>query len=868
MQLIAATANFSASTTSFSQTIQLSATSVTNVTVTPPSPAVNQSTALNATVTAANPLGTIPTGSVTFSDIFAGSPTTTCVSQITNGVVAACMHLFTTAGAHTLTAAYSGDSNFSASSSSITVNVGAAAATSIQVATTTPSPIVNQNATFTASFVGLPAGGAQPQGTVSYYDSLLGTSPISTCTNLAVVAGVIPNCTETMLVAGTHNITAVFTSSNSNFQNISSSLFPEVVSQNSTAVTVTSPNGASVVDQVLTFTATVTPGALTPAGPGNTVPTGSVAFTYLLNGNTTPICSPTVTTTGGVTTATCNAALTVAGSYAVTATYSGDPNFTTSASAPHPQTVNQEATSLALISGSTLALPASPVVGQAGIYSVQLVLANGITDTGLTLPTGNVVFTDAANPSATCTAVVQGATGQASCQFPEATSGVHTITVSYAGDSNFSAFTASFPVTISLGAPIIGLTSSSANNTSVATQTVIFTATVIAPPNGTTPSNPANPNFVFSLNGGAASPCDGGSYSQGVNGTTDVATCKITFPSTAVGNFTVTAKYNGDANYAPVTSAPITQIVQNFVPTIVVTAGSPAVAVTPARVTMSQGSTVIANTSIADAFRGPYSITFAKVWQPTDPGDTLATTACVLSPLVTGLTCAPTADGTGVVFTATVAAPVGDYNAVVTVTDMRVPTLSQTATVPVTIIAQPAAVFTAAVGTTTATFTLPPSLAAAAATLQCNSNLVKTSTSTGTYVTAAASTFAQIGISCSAITSTTVSGVTTYSFVITAGQPGTAKLETGNSTVLAATLGAPFLLLFGLLPAFRKQRKLLVRGLGMLLLGIAIIQTTGCGGGGFTHNTPPQAVTGSYLIGIVNSAGVTVAEVPLVIGNN
>jgi hypothetical protein len=135
-------------------------------------------------------------------------------------------------------------------------------------------------------------------------------------------------------------------------------------------------------------------------------------------------------------------------------------------------------------------------------------------------------------------------------------------------------------------------------------------------------------------------------------------------------------------------------------------------------------------------------------------------------------------------------------------------------------------------------------------------------------VTAANSTFAQIGISCSAITSTTASGVTTYSFTITAGQPGTAKLETSNSTVIAATLGAPFLLLFGLLPAFRKQRKSLLRGLGVLLLGIAIIQTTGCGGGGFTHSTPPQAVTGSYLIGIVNSAGMTVAEIPLVIGNN
>ena len=523
-------------------------------------------------------------------------------------------------------------------------------------------------------------------------------------------------------MSGTHNISAAFTSSNNNFQNISSPLFPEVVAQNATSVTLTSPTASSVVDQVLTFTATVTPGALTPAGAGTTVPTGSVAFTYLLNGNTTPICSPTVTTTGGVTTATCNAALTTAGTYAVTATYSGDTNFMTSASAPHSQTVNQEDDSLALVSGATLTSPTSPAVGQAGVYSVQLLLAGGISDAGLTLPTGNVVFTDAANPSATCTAVIQGATARASCVIPQSTAGVHTINVTYNGDSNFSASTASFTVTISAGAPIIGLTSSSPSNTSVATQAVIFTATAIAPPNGATPSNPGPNNFTFSITqGGTSYPC--ASYVQGVNGTTDVATCTVTFPSTVFGTFNVIATYNGDADYAQTASAPITQTVLNFGFTVV-----------PAHVTLAQGSTVINNTSLADAFLPTPSITVAVVSKFGTFPDNTAVTGCVLVPPVTGLTCVPTADGTGVVFTATTAAPVNDYTAQVTVTDTKNVNLSQTATmVPVTVVAQPAAVFTAALSAQPlATFTgLPPSPLCRLLhrRSQCNSGLVKTSTS-------------------------------------------------------------------------------------------------------------------------------------------
>ena len=534
-------ANFSASTASFPQTIGLSGTSVTNITATPTSPAVNQSTSLNATVTPANSSGTIPTGSVTFSDIFAGSPTTTCVSQICGGVVAACSHLFNTAGGHTLRAAYSGETIFSASSSSITVNVGAAGATSINVATTTPSPTVNQTVTFTATFVGLPTGGAQPQGTVSYYDTLVGASPISTCTNLAVVSGAIPNCTETMFVAGTHNISAVFTTSDSNFQNISSSLFPEIVAQNTTSVTVTSPNGTSVTDQVLTFTATVTPGTLTPAGSGTTVPTGTVAFTYVLNGNSAPICSPTVTTAGGVTTATCNAALPAAGAYAVTATYSGDTSFRTSASTPHSETVNKEGTSVGL-GGANLSSPTSPAVNQQATYSVQVSLVGGISDAGLTVPTGSVLFTDTVT-SATCTAVVQPS-GLASCSFADPTAGTHSVTAAYSGDANFSASTATFPQTIGLSTTSVTTLTVTPAAPAVNQSTALNATVTATNPLGTIPTGSVTFSDTLS---GSTTTC----VSQITNGV--VAACTHLF--TSAGAHTLTAAYSGDSNFSPSSSS-------------------------------------------------------------------------------------------------------------------------------------------------------------------------------------------------------------------------------------------------------------------------------------------------------------------------
>jgi hypothetical protein len=324
----------------------------------------------------------------------------------------------------------------------------------------------------------------------------------------------------------------------------------------------------------------------------------------------------------------------------------------------------------------------------------------------------------------------------------------------------------------------------------------------------------------------------------------------------------VTATYYGDSNYNQVTSTVLTQTVQSFIPTV-----------TPAQLTMAQGSNTTPNTNLTDAyFAVPIQLTSVAEAGFADP---IAVTSCTVlgtSGPAAGFSCAPVASptaATGVaVVTATSAVTPGAYTVQYTVSDTASPALTQTASTTVTIINQAPAVFTPTSGSGPATFTLPSSLAAAASALSCNSSLIATSLPNGTYTTSTNVSFAQIGIQCSAITGPSANG--SYTFTVIAGNNSTsAKLEGSQpSGITAALLGAPFLLLFGLLPASRKHRRAFLRTLGVAALAVVAMQVTGCASGGFTRTTPVTATSGSYLIGIINTqTNTTVAEVPLIIAN-
>jgi len=110
--------------------------------------------------------------------------------------------------------------------------------------------------------------------------------------------------------------------------------YTETVTQATPTTTVTSSINPSTFGQSVTFTATVT-------GVSGTAPTGTVQFAYtLMGGTSTPLSTP-VTLTAGITagTAVANASTTAlpVGTDTITATYSGDPNFTTSNGSVHHQ---------------------------------------------------------------------------------------------------------------------------------------------------------------------------------------------------------------------------------------------------------------------------------------------------------------------------------------------------------------------------------------------------------------------------------------------------------------------------------------------------------------------------------------------------
>jgi hypothetical protein len=121
---------------------------------------------------------------------------------------------------------------------------------------------------------------------------------------------------------------------------------PSFLSSNSAAVPVTvnalsttasliaSPNPVTA-GQALTLTATV-------SGSGTSTPTGSINF---LNGST-PLGTATLNASGVATLSTASLA---AGTYSLTAQYTGNANFLSSNSAAVPVTVNAQATTTSLV---------------------------------------------------------------------------------------------------------------------------------------------------------------------------------------------------------------------------------------------------------------------------------------------------------------------------------------------------------------------------------------------------------------------------------------------------------------------------------------------------------------------------------------
>ena len=248
--------------------------------------------------------GVAPTGSITFMD-----GDTTLGTVTINNLTATFTTAALTVGDHSITAVYSGDTNFAASTSATLTQTVAQAATTTGVVSSENPSNSGDSVTLTAT-VAPSSGSGTPTGSVTFMD---GDATLGTVT----ITGGAASFATSALTVGDHSITAVY-SGDANFSASTSATLTQTVAQAATTTSVVSSENPSNYGDSVTLTATVA------SSSGVGTPTGSVTF---MDGSTT---LGTATITGG-TASFATSALAV-GDHSITAVYSGDANFVTSAS--------------------------------------------------------------------------------------------------------------------------------------------------------------------------------------------------------------------------------------------------------------------------------------------------------------------------------------------------------------------------------------------------------------------------------------------------------------------------------------------------------------------------------------------------------
>ncbi|MGW7690109.1 Ig-like domain repeat protein [Streptomyces asiaticus] len=498
--------NFTSSVGTDSHTVEQAGTA-TSVTSAPDPSAVGEPVTVTATVTAVSPGAGTPTGTVTL-DFGDGTPPVT--APLTGDTVAA-THTYTSAtgSPYSITATYSGDSNFSASTATGLQSVGQSSTTTAVASAPDPSA-VGEPVTVTATVTAVSPGAGTPTGTVTL-DFGDGTAPVT-----APVSGGQATATHTYTSAAgsPYPISATY-NGDSDFQT-SLGTDSHTVQPAATATAVTTAPDPSTVGDPVTFTATVT-----AVPPGAGAPTGTVTFDP--GDGTPPITAPL---SGDTATATYAYTDTAGSPYTVTATYNGDTNFTSS-SGTDTQAVEPAATDTAVAS-----VPDPSTVGQATTFIAKI--NPGTPAAGS--PTGTVTFefSDNAPP---VTAPVTGGTATVVHTNPE-TATPYTVAAAYSGDTNFQPSSAADTQQVVQAVSTTVVTDSP--SPSVTGEPVTFTATVsAAPPASGTPTG----TVTFDFGDGTASvalPLTGGT-----------ATTVHAYTTAAGSPYTFTVSYDGDANFVP-----------------------------------------------------------------------------------------------------------------------------------------------------------------------------------------------------------------------------------------------------------------------------------------------------------------------------
>ncbi len=499
------------------------------------------------------------TGNVTFT----GDGATLCTVPLGSNGSATCAVSTLALGSHSIVAQYAGDPQNAAATSATLTQVVKQQATFTISSSANPS-VVGNPVTFTAM---ASATTGTPSGIVTFLDGATSLGSVTMSSGSAILS-------VSTLAVGSHAIAVQYAGDTQNAPT-TSGVFPQTVLQAGTTTMLATSNAIVPVGTAITLTATVA--VATTNGP---TPTGTVTFTE----GATTYGTSTLLSNG---TSTFTFASLLPGAHALTATYSGDINDSTSISAPMTQTVLQIGTT------TTLSVDSNPLNAGATLHlTAQVAMANGATASGAIA--GQIVFTDGATVIAT---VPLNVALTASLDLRALAVGVHTLTATYQGNTNYASSSGGVTESVVKTAASASLTS--ITNPTLAGKTAAFSVVVT--------SATGMPTGSVSLMDGTTVVGMATLNAQGV----------ATFSTTtlSVGMHALTGVYNGDANYLATTSAPVTQTVNLAAAAVTLTGPSAPVNLTAAAaftsvltspgiaptgtLTLQEGATVIASQPVS-----------------------------------------------------------------------------------------------------------------------------------------------------------------------------------------------------------------------------------------------------------------------------
>ena len=505
----------------------LQATTTTLVSSLNPS-AGGQGVTYTATVTGS---GGTPTGTVTFLN----GVTRIGTATVNGSGIATLTTSSLIVGAHSITATYGGDTNFTSSTSTAVMQTVTGTPSDVVLTSTLNPSGANVAFTFTTTIAGT---GGTPTGTASFFDGAYWLAS-------STLTGGAATLSTSALPIGSHSITVQYSGDTTFAPGTSNVVTQFVTGTKPSATALTSSLNPSVKGQAVGFTATVT------STTGGT-PTGIVTF---FDG-TTSLGAGTLNASGVATFTTPTLA---AASHAITAQYGGDTNYASSTSSALTQVVD------ALPSTTALTSSLDPsVIGQGVTFTATITIPSGGT------PTGIVAFLDGTTSLGTGTLNTSGVATFTTSTLAAAS---HAITAQYGGDTNYASSASSALTQVVDALPSTTALTSSLNSP-INGQAVTFNAAV--------------------TNAGGPVPTGSVSFKDGssilATGTLDgTGKASYTTNNLAVGSHSISAAYSGDPSNATSASSVVAITVEDFslpssVAPISVTPGTPdtaTISVTP-----------------------------------------------------------------------------------------------------------------------------------------------------------------------------------------------------------------------------------------------------------------------------------------------